>query len=243
MSIGARSDTIANQISVVVPVFNEAENLRRIIETLQAFGISAIVVVDGGSQDNSVDVARNSGALVVQTSLSRGRQVGAGVVATQSDIIWVLHADSHFVANPVAEILAACQKNGAGALALKIDAVGLSYRLIELGVWLRNRLWHLPYGDQGCFFLRSVYDAAGGYPDIPIMEDVSFALAAKRQGTPLRTIKSQIVTDARRWQRDGVWRRTMRNLWLLFRYVVLRHDAKLLALAYQPESDNSLKCD
>ena len=102
----------------------------------------------------------------------------------------------------------------AQAFSLAIDGRGVAYRLIAAGANLRSRLMHLPYGDQGLLVTRAMYDAAGGYAPVPIMEDVLIARALARS-CGITISPERVIVSARRWERDGPWRRSTRNVALL----------------------------
>ena len=166
----------------------------------------------------------------------RGAQLAAGVAAVRSDGVWVVHADTQVPEDGVRRVAAALEEVSFGAFHLAIDHPAPVYRIIEFGVRLRVRLFRLVYGDQAMFFRKKVYEQVGGFPDVPLMEDVALCRRFLRAGVRPRLLWPPVVTDARRWERDGPWRRTFGNLGLLFRYLVLRRPAAQLVRHYRPES-------
>lgn len=156
------------------------------------------------------------GCRVVQSPAGRGRQLRSGVNAAVGEWLLVLHADVRLPGEAVAEAERALARPvvQCASWPLAIAAPGPWFRWVERGAALRWRLLGLPYGDQGLLVRRGVYQAAGGYPDTPIMEDV---VLVRRIGriAPIERFQHPIVADARRWAREGQVRGTLRNLALL----------------------------
>lgn len=210
-----------NRLSVVIPVLDAGTELPRTLAALAGVAeIGEVIVVDGGSRDASVRIARRARARVIETPRGRGIQLAAGAKAARGDWLLFLHADSRpspgwdaavreFIATPDAA-------ERAGYFALVFDDSAAAARRVEqLAAW-RCRALGLPYGDQGLLIHRSLYEAAGGYPAIPLMEDV--ALARRLGRARLRPLAAAIVTSANRYRRDGYWRRPLRNLCCLSLY-------------------------
>ncbi|WP_428515486.1 TIGR04283 family arsenosugar biosynthesis glycosyltransferase [Roseovarius sp.] len=209
------------KLSVVMPTLNAENGLRRslpaLAEGLEAGLIRELVISDGGSDDATVRVAEAAGARLVEGAASRGGQLRRGAEVAQGDWLLFLHADS--VLSPgwaeiVKDHIAAGR--GAAAFRLAFDAQGVAPRLVAGWANLRSRLFGLPYGDQGLLIPRTEYDAARGYRDIPLMEDVAMAQALGRRITLLGAVAT---TSAERYRRDGWLRRGGRNLLLLLRYL------------------------
>lgn len=175
-----------------------------------------IVVADGGSTDGTPDIAHSLGCTVVRTGPGRGGQLRAGVAATQSEWLLILHADARLDRAALREAEAALERSEVqhACWPLRIDAAGRWLRLVELGATLRWRLAGLAYGDQGLLVRRSLYAAAGGFPDLPIMEDVVLMRRLNRLARGTR-FRHPIRADARRWTREGQVRGTLRNIALL----------------------------
>jgi len=173
-------------------------------------------VADGGSSDGTTDLAAAAGGTVVRSGPGRGRQLRAGVEASRGDWLLVLHADAHLAPEALAEAETAIGRPGlqAACWPLAIDAPGAWFRLVELGAALRWQLLGLAYGDQGLLLRRTLYDAAGGYPDTRIMEDVVLIRRLARLARVER-FDHPIHADARRWRREGRLAGTVRNVTLL----------------------------
>lgn len=229
-------------LTVVVPALNEAAALPALLAALRT-GLRGVphevVIADGGSTDATAAAAPAAGARVVAAPRGRGRQLAAGAEAAAGDALWFLHADARPDAPLLAEVAGLAQAHGAGrpltaayAGRLAIDAPGLAYRALAAGANLRTRLARLPYGDQGLLLSRAHYRAAGGYPPWPLMEDVALARALRAAGVPVRLLGGRVSVSARRWERDGVVRRTVGNLGLLARFLA-GADPEALARRYR----------
>jgi rSAM/selenodomain-associated transferase 2 len=219
-------------LSVVIPTLNEAGRLENLLRDLSALETAhEVVVVDGGSTDDTVAIARTSGATVVHSPAGRGEQLRRGAGIARAPLLCFLHADTRLPwrARQVLAVIARQGQPGPRAFRLRIAAPGFSFRLVEVGANLRARWLRLPYGDQGLIVSRSDYERAGGYPPYPLMEDVALVRALNRHA-PVRLLRAAIEVSARRWQRDGVLKRTVLNLHLLTRYLRGDEPARLSAL-------------
>lgn len=216
-------------LSIIIPALNEESHLGLLLHDLRGLGVAhRVVVVDGGSRDATTRVANQQGAEVLISSRGRGTQLAAG--ATLADTPWLLflHADARLGHAALAEVARAITSHGSAdapnALApayvfrFGIGVRGIKYRLIERAVHLRTRFFSLPYGDQGLLVRRAEYDAAGGYPSWPLMEDVAIMKALRRL-TTIEELRASIQVSARRWQEDGVVRRTWRNWSIMAAYL------------------------
>lgn len=208
-------------LSVVVPTWNEAGTLEGLLADLGRLDVPhEVVVVDGGSTDGTVAVGLGLGATVVTSARGRGRQLRAGAAAASGPYLCFLHADVRLPDDTlrVLALLARACRPGACAFQLAIDSPRWSYRVVEFGSRLRSTLLALPYGDQGLAIARETYERVGGFDDVPLMEDVRIARALTRVGG-IALHHETVVVSARRWERDGVWRRTFANGVLLARYL------------------------
>ncbi len=210
------------KISIIIPVINEAENIKSTLATTKPSKNVEIIVVDGGSSDGTVEIIGNSGLAVKVILANPGRavQMNTGALAATGDILLFLHADTHLPPGFDAMIRQAIETPGivAGAFTLKIDAELTSLRLVEKGVKWRSHFWQMPYGDQGIFLKREVFQAVGGFPELPIMEDFEFIRNLKRQGRII-TLPTPVITSARRWLKKGVWQTTLINQVVIVAYL------------------------
>lgn len=207
-------------VSIVIPALNAAEELpaclEHLMEGLGAGLIRELVITDGGSIDETRAIAQAAGAEWVSGAPSRGGQLRRGCAAAKGEWLLVLHADTHLEPGWSAAVAQHLQ-DGQGRPAyfrLRFRARGVLPAWVAGWANLRSRLFALPYGDQGLLIRRADYDAAGGYPDQPLMEDV--ALVRRLKG--LAALPSAALTSAARYQRAGWLRRGARNMWTLMRY-------------------------
>ena len=202
------------RVSIVIPVLNEAPNVARAVELAWAAGADEVLVVDGGSSDDTVAVAQRVRCEVQEGPMGRGSQQNLGAQHASGEALLFLHADSWLEEGGVQQVRdALCDTcAAAGAFQHRIDAKGVLYRLIERGNALRVRWRGMAYGDQGIFVRREVLQQVGGFPEIPLMEDVR--LMRRLRGKRLVLLAGPLHTSARRWQRHGVLRQTLRNWWL-----------------------------
>lgn len=218
-------------ISVIIPTLNAAPFLARTLAPLVgavALGlVKQAIVADGGSDDETIAIAEAAGCEVIACARGRGGQMRAGVAAAKADWLFFLHADTRlddaWVEEAARFICGGGQRAAAFTLAFDDDSAGAQWVAFWAGA--RARLWKLPYGDQGLLISRVLYDALGGYRDLPLMEDVDLArrIGARR----LSILRSRAITSAEKYRRAGYLRRSSRNLVLLTRYLLGADPAKL----------------
>lgn len=222
-------------LSVVIPTLNAAETLPGCLEALfeGLFDglIQEVIVSDGGSDDATCAIATELGARMVSGSAGRGGQIARGCGAARAEWVLVLHADTRLQPG-WAQAVAAHMTDApgrAGFFWLRFDAAGIAPALVSRWANLRARVLGLPYGDQGLMLPRDLLVQVGGYPDLPLMEDVALARALRGRLRPLGHIA---VTSADRYVAEGWVRRGAKNLWCLTRYG-LGTDPETLARAYR----------
>lgn len=205
-------------ISAIVPVLDEEAALPRTLERLTSLGFE-VIVVDGGSRDASVETARRFGVRVLVSLPGRARQMNRGAARAGGEILFFVHADSRVPDNAAGIIARTLARPGtaAGAFRLAIDSPRPVLRFIAGLANLRSRLLQLPWGDQGLFLTRRVFEEVGGFQDLPLMEDVDLDRRLKRVGR-IVLAPAAMTTSARRWERHGPIRNSLRNLWRLTRY-------------------------
>ena len=203
-------------LSVVIPTFNAADHLPRCLEAIHA--AEEIVVVDGGSSDDTTDIAERAGARLIEAPKGRGGQLRAGAQAARGDWLLFLHADTRLAADwrSAVDAHARDHPGKAGYFRLRLADNAWQARAVERGVAVRTALLGLPYGDQGLLISRRLYDVVGGYRSLPLMEDVDLAgrLGRRRLGA----LRADAFTSSDRWRRDGWLRRSSRNLFCLGLY-------------------------
>jgi rSAM/selenodomain-associated transferase 2 len=225
-------------VGIVVPALNEAAHLDGILSDVRAIEcVGDVLVVDGGSSDGTVELARSAGARVITAARGRGQQLNAGARAVAGDWLCFLHADVRMPrgARDALPAAVADERVSAAVWRFAVDAGGLWFRLIELGAWIRDRIGGLTYGDQGLLVRRSLYEAVGGFPEIPVMEDVAMIRALKRRGV-VHHLDASLVVSARRWEREGPFKTWIRNALLVTAYLG-GVPPKRLVRWYRPEAE------
>lgn len=212
-------------IGVVIPTLNEEPTLPALLEDLRELSRAVpldIVVADGGSTDGTRAVAAAAGVRVLAAPPGRARQLNAGALAARGEWLLFLHADVRLSVAARRAVVAAVQPaNGVGAAVFRfaIELPGPWKLFIELGQGVRERLWGLPYGDQGLLVRRVLFDRIGGYPAVPLMEDVAIIRRLRRE-TAIRRLPAKLLTSGRRYVRDGVVRTWLKHTSLIALYHV-----------------------
>ncbi|MBE9005530.1 TIGR04283 family arsenosugar biosynthesis glycosyltransferase [Fortiea sp. LEGE XX443] len=209
------------QVSIIIPTLNEAGNIKGAIASTLSSANIEVIVVDGGSSDETVAIAQSLGAKVISSPPGRAVQMNAGAVVASGEVLLFLHADTRLPLRFDAMIRTALQQPGsvAGAFDLQIDASPLALRLVELGVKWRSRFLQMPYGDQAIFVTQEVFQKIGGFPELPIMEDFEFIRHLKSTGR-IVIISTPVVTSARRWLQKGVFKTTLLNQIIIVAYLL-----------------------
>ncbi len=204
--------TIAGRISIIIPALNEAARITATLEQVCHRPHVEVIVADGGSSDQTAELARAAGATVVRCNQGRGKQMNAGAALASGEVLLFLHADTKLPDDFADQVWQAlCGGNSGGAFRLRIGGSGFLLRLVEFAANLRSRWFNLPYGDQAIFVTASVFFGLRGFQNWPLMEDYDFCRRLRKTGRITLTSAS-IMTSARRWQRLGVLRTTLSNL-------------------------------
>jgi len=200
------------RMSVVIPTLNEEEHLEATLDSVTREPDIEVIVVDGGSSDRTAGVALARGARLLTTTAQRARQMNAGAAAASAPVLLFLHGDTRLppgFSGHALELLAG-RGTAAGAFRLAVAGSGWGLRVIEGLANARSRLLHLPYGDQGLFVMADLFHRLGGFPDLPIMEDVVFIRRLRRAGR-IAIAPCSALTSDRRWRRLGILRTTLVN--------------------------------
>ncbi len=227
------------KFSVIIPAYDEAATINAVIA--RVLGIAPdgtqIVVADGHPRSTTLaavqDLPRNAEIILCAAPKGRAVQMNAGAREADGDTLLFLHADTRLPHDAFAVMNTALEAGApAGAFDLTIDAPGPLFALMSRLASLRSRITRIPYGDQSHFFRRDVFRQLGGYPDLPLMEDVEIMRRLKRQGMHPTISRRSVLTSARRWKKEGAIFCTLRN-WLLISLYLLGVPASRLAKFYR----------
>jgi rSAM/selenodomain-associated transferase 2 len=224
-------------ISIIIPVLNEASVLASTLQSLQELRARGheVIVVDGGSRDSSVTVARKLADRVVMTGAGRSQQMNAGAEYAKHEVLLFLHADTLLPEQADRLIAEALQPRAArwGRFDVRLDSQRAVFRLIENAINWRSALSGIATGDQAIFVERHYFERVGFYDRIPLMEDVTLSKKLLYFAWPAR-VTSPVLTSARKWEQRGVVN-TVLLMWVLRTAFFLGADpARLLQLYYPP---------
>jgi len=183
-------------ISVIIPTLNEERYLPKLLHSLKPLQPEEIIVVDGGSGDKTVEVARSLGAKVLFSERGRGLQLHRGALEAKGNYLLFLHADTYFP-EPIDLSNIAKQGIQASFFTLCYEEGTPSLRLLAKLINLRSRLWNLPYGDQGLFLERELYFQVGGFKELPFLEDLEFILRLRKIYRPV-PLSYRIIVSGRK---------------------------------------------
>ncbi|MFC1630396.1 MAG: TIGR04283 family arsenosugar biosynthesis glycosyltransferase [Arenicellales bacterium] len=205
------------KISIIIPVRNEAENIGRLLHELQEYRDRGheLIVVDSGSEDETVCIARPLADYLLEAPAGRARQMNAGARIANGDVLWFLHADSQ-APDYADELIKNALTNSAstwGRFDIRLSGSNWSLRIVESMMNLRSRLTGIATGDQAIFIHHDLFDKVGGFPDQCLMEDVEISKMLKKFQAPV-SLREKLVTSSRRWEQNGVLR-TIFLMWLL----------------------------
>jgi rSAM/selenodomain-associated transferase 2 len=223
------------RLTIVVPVLDEAAGIAESLQALaplRAQGVE-VIVVDGGSRDGTAAVCGARADAVLSAPRGRARQMNAGARAARGEVLLFLHADTRLPDGAVAALLDGLRSNQRAWGRFDVAIVGRSmwFSLIAWMMNQRSRWSGIATGDQAIFVTRTAFDAVGGYPDQPLMEDIELSRRLRRLGRPL-CLHQRVLTSGRRWEQHGVWR-TVVLMWRLRLLYWLGVSAERLARDYR----------
>lgn len=221
------------RVSIIVPALNEGTTIAATLAALAPLRQrgAEVIVVDGGSSDATADLAQAGADQVVVTERGRARQMNAGARHAAGDVLLFLHADTVLPADADVHIADALVRAPWGRFDVAIVGGSRWLGLIAQLMNWRSRLTGICTGDQALFMTRALFDALGGFADLPLMEDVEFSRRARRVARPA-AIAARVRTSGRRWERRGIWR-TMLLMWSLRWRYFLGADPEALAHRYR----------
>lgn len=214
------------KFSIIIPVLKEGTRInatiRHATDLARASGVSAeVIVVDGDPEGKTIQSITDAKVVAALGKKGRGNQMNRGAALSRGEILLFLHADTRLPDRGFLLMEAACgdPPRAAGAFDLAIDSPRPIFRLIEKTASLRSRLTRTPYGDQAFFFTADYFRRLGGFAGIPIMEDVEIMRRIKKRGEKIILLDQPVRTSARRWEKEGIWKCTIRNWCLITLYL------------------------
>lgn len=220
-------------VSIIIPVLNESAGIARLLDYLDPLRDEAgILLVDGGSDDETVNVCRQRGFQIIQAATGRAIQMNTGAQQMKAGIYWFLHVDCLPPPDALQDIVLAI--NGGhvwGRFDVHLTGNRWIYRWIGMMMNWRSCLTAVATGDQGIFVRSDVFEKIGGYPDIPLMEDIAISKNLRRYGRPA-CLHSSIKVSSRRWEKHGVFRTIALMWWLRFRYFLGESPKRLHRIYY-----------
>ncbi|MEO6809745.1 MAG: TIGR04283 family arsenosugar biosynthesis glycosyltransferase, partial [Isosphaeraceae bacterium] len=203
-------------VSVVVPTWNEASTIVESLRRLATQTADDIVVADANSPDGTAALALPYCNRVVQSARGRGVQQNQGASAATGDVLVFLHADCYLgdgALDYLRKFLIQSPLVPGGCFRMRVDDPNPGFRAIDAAAHIRAGVLGVPYGDQGIFVRRHVFDSIGGFPEVPLMDDVFLALQLRQVGR-LALLPPLIHVSPRRWHARGLTRQTLQNWWL-----------------------------
>jgi rSAM/selenodomain-associated transferase 2 len=224
------------RLAVIIPTLNEADSIAATLGRLQALRDAGheVIVVDGGSVDDTAGLAVPLADAVISSRAGRARQMNAGARAARGDLLWFVHADTRVQGDTHEVLLSALtvQPSRWGRFDVRLSGEARLLRLVEWLMNMRSRLTGIATGDQGIFVERETFERIGGFADIPLMEDIEISRRLKRAaGRPL-CLRHRLITSSRRWETQGI-PRTILLMWRLRLAYALGADPATLARHYR----------
>jgi rSAM/selenodomain-associated transferase 2 len=201
------------KVSIIVPTLNEAQGLNETLTQIQQLCPHELIVSDGGSDDNTLKIAKNFTEHVLKGPAGRALQMNAGAQIATGDIFLFLHADSRIEPASYEKMLLSLKnlKKIGGAFSLCIESDKWSLRLITRFANLRSKYLGMAYGDQAFFVRNPIFQQMNGFYEFPICEDLDFFKRLRKLG-PVILLKEKALTSPRRWMKEGIWFATLRNI-------------------------------
>jgi rSAM/selenodomain-associated transferase 2/rSAM/selenodomain-associated transferase 1 len=214
-----KEESDLGRVSIIIPALNEAVHIAASIASARHGQPHEIIVADGGSTDGTADLAREAGAIIINSSPGRARQMNAGAARAAGNSFLFLHSDTLLPPDYLPTVPETLSRPGVAAGAFRF-CVGEDFAgkaLVEWGINLRSRCRQMPYGDQAIFLRRALFEEMGGFADMPFLEDIEFVHRLRKRGR-IELLPAAIITSGRRWQQHGVLRTTLFNQLVLSGY-------------------------
>ena len=192
-------------ISIIIPTLNEEDVIQTLLQQLQTYRQQGheVIVVDGGSHDNTRSVADSLSDKVISSEAGRALQMNNGATQSRHEALWFLHADTLIPETAIEQIQQALNKSGWGRFNVKLSGSHILFRIIETMMNVRSCVSGIATGDQGIFVKRKIFGQVNEYSNIPLMEDVDLSRKLKKLSKPV-CLKYTLMTSSRRWEKNGI---------------------------------------
>jgi rSAM/selenodomain-associated transferase 2 len=223
-----------NKISIIVPSLNEAGCISACLDSLKLLREQGheVIVVDGGSDDATVSLCENKVDHILSASRGRARQLNRGAAKASGDLLLFLHADTLLPANTDIILAKLMQfEEFWGRFEVRLSGSNYLFRVIEFFMNTRSRLSGIATGDQVIFVSKNLFEKAGGFPEIELMEDISFSAKLKKLHRPV-CLKEKVISSSRRWEQQGIIK-TVLSMWSLRLAYALGVSPERLAKSYE----------
>lgn len=201
-------------LSIIVPVYNEADQLEKLIRRLRLFGdglVKDVIIVDGGSKDGTPEKLAQE-FFVMKSEKGRANQMNAGAKVASGTWLLFLHADTELTPGHISTAVSEGALYKWGRFDVKLSGKKWAYRIIEWFINKRSRLTSVATGDQCIFVRKSVFEDVGGFDEIPLMEDVAISKKLRKVSKPA-CVEKTVTTSSRRWDEKG----TVKTVWLMWK--------------------------
>ena len=223
------------KLSIIIPVYNEAKNISALLRRLRDYRFQGheVIVVDGGSRDNSFDCAMGLVDKLLMSKQGRALQMNVGAEQAEGDILLFLHADTHLPMDADKLIANVINKDKIwGRFDVSLSGEHRFFRIIETMINLRSCITGVATGDQAIFVKRSIFEQSGAYPEIKLMEDIALSKQLKSHGKPA-CINERVITSSRKWEDNGIVKTVLLMWRLRLLYFLGVSPEKLSSLYYR----------
>ncbi len=219
--------------SIIIPVLNESSQIEQCLNQLQALRQLGheVIVVDGGSNDNTVSLASSLCDRVIHSKRSRAIQMNTGAASASGQCLLFLHADTSLPSG-ISDLFSQLEnvENSWGRFDIRLSGQHGLFRIIETCMNIRSRLTGIATGDQGVFIGRELFEKVNGFPEITLMEDIAISALLMKISKPI-CLKEKVFSSSRRWEENGIIK-TILKMWLIRLLYFFRFDTNRLAKLY-----------
>ena len=194
------------KLSIIIPALNEAGSIEQVLMSVRGLDMHAeVIVVDGGSEDNTYTLAQPLADQVIQSARGRARQMNAGATKARGKYLLFLHADTRLTPEATGQLQSAFDRDADwGRFDVRISGKPAMLKVVARLMNLRSRLSGIATGDQAMFIRRDLFESIGGFPDQPLMEDIELSRRLLKHSRPC-CLTGPVTTSGRRWEQRGVW--------------------------------------